>query len=156
MTIEGKLMWIQAWTPDFTPEEETLIVLIWVMDPRLPWHFYNKVLFTTILESLGKVLYLDSPSSQRTRGSTIRVKVQVDLTKERLEHVWLGFKNYDPNKGRWLKVQYEGIPEYCMYCKRQGHMNYDCTIKRRDEDINMMMALEAKKKEQFKRWTTRR
>ncbi|XP_025888843.1 uncharacterized protein [Solanum lycopersicum] len=73
----------------------------------LSWHCYNKVLLTTILESIGKVLYLDSPTSQKTRGSTTRVKFQVDLTKKRPEHVWLGFKNSDPNKGRWLKVQYE-------------------------------------------------
>ncbi|TMW88171.1 hypothetical protein EJD97_018954, partial [Solanum chilense] len=111
----------------------------------LPWHCYNKVLLTTILESVGKVLYLDSPTSQKTRGSTTRVKFQVDLTKKRPEHVWLGFKNLDPNKGRWLKVQYEGIPDYYMYCKHQGHMDYDCTIKRRDEEVNKRKEMESEK-----------
>ena len=107
-------MKIQAWTPDFTPEEETPVAPKWVSIPGLPWHFYNKVLLSTILESIGKVMFLDSPTSQRTRGSTTRVKVQVDLTKERPSHVWLGFKHSNPNKGRWLKVEYEGIPSYCF------------------------------------------
>ena len=84
MTIEGQFMRIQAWTPDFTPEEETPIVPIWVALQGLPWHCYNKVLLTTILESIGKVLYLDSPTSQKTRGSTTRVKVQIYITKKRL------------------------------------------------------------------------
>ncbi|TMW90214.1 hypothetical protein EJD97_016049, partial [Solanum chilense] len=128
------------------PKMELPIVLIWVVVLGLPWHCYNKVLSTTILESVGKVLYLDSPTSQRTRGSTTRVKVQVDLTNKSPEHVWLGFKNSDPNKGRWLKVQYEGIPDYCMYCKHQGHMDYDCTIKRRDEDVNRRKEMESEKK----------
>ncbi|KAG5631414.1 hypothetical protein H5410_003131, partial [Solanum commersonii] len=108
-SIEGQLMRIQAWTPDFTPEEETPIVPIWVALPKLPWYCYK---------------YLDSPSSQNTRGSMARVKIQIDLTKERPPHVWVGFKNSDPNNGRWQKIQYEGIPDYQI-----------CTIKKRDEDF---------------------
>ncbi|XP_069146548.1 uncharacterized protein [Solanum lycopersicum] len=145
MNIEGQAMRIQAWTPDFTPEEETPVVPIWVSIPGLPWHCYNKVFLTTILESIGKVLFLDSPTSQRTRGSTTRVKVQADLTKERPSHVWLGFKHSNPNKGRWLKVEYEGIPSYCFYCKHQGHKDEECTIKRRDEESRKKKELEVEK-----------
>uniref|UniRef100_M1DVR4 Endonuclease/exonuclease/phosphatase n=1 Tax=Solanum tuberosum TaxID=4113 RepID=M1DVR4_SOLTU len=150
MNIEGQLMRIQTWTPDFTPEEETPIVPIWVALPELPWHCYNKVVLTTILSSIGKVLYLDSPSSQKTRGSMARVKIQIDLTKERPPHVWLGFKNSDPNKGRWQKIQYEGIPDYCHYCKHQGHVDNVCTIKRRDEEFQRRKELEAEKKNKTK------
>jgi len=89
MSIEGQIMRIQAWTPEFTPEEETPIVPIWVALPELPWHCYNKVLLSTLLESIRKVLYLDSPTSQRTRGSMARVRVQVDLTKARPPHIWM-------------------------------------------------------------------
>lgn len=98
MNIEGQLMRIQAWTPYFTLEEEIHIVPIWVATPGVPWYCYNKVLLTTIFECIGKVLVLDSPTSQRTRGTTTRVKVQFDLTKARRTHVWLGFKNSDPYK----------------------------------------------------------
>ncbi|KAH0639356.1 hypothetical protein KY285_035942 [Solanum tuberosum] len=130
---------------DNNQEEETPIVHIWVALLELPWHCYNKVLLTTILSSIGKVMYLDSPTSQRTRGSMARVKIQIDLTKPRPPHVWVGFKNSDPNKGRWQKVQYEGIPNYCMYCKHQGHMDNVCTIKRRDEDFKNRREVEAEK-----------
>ena len=81
MNIEVPVMKIQTWTPDFTPEEETPISPIWMAIPGLPYHCYNKVLLTTILGSIGKVLFLNSTSSQRIRGSTLRVKVQADLTK---------------------------------------------------------------------------
>ncbi|KAG5613682.1 hypothetical protein H5410_013506 [Solanum commersonii] len=145
MRIDGQLMRIQTWTPEFTPKEETPIVPIWIALPELPWHCYNKVLLKTILSSNGKVLYLDSPTSQKTRGSMARVKIQIDLTKPRPPHVWVGFKNSDPNKGRWQKVQYEGIPDYCMYCKHQGHINNVCTIKRRDEDFKKRREKEVEK-----------
>ncbi|TMW98177.1 hypothetical protein EJD97_004399, partial [Solanum chilense] len=111
----------------------------------LPLHCYNKVFLSTILESIGKVLLLDSPTSQRIWGSTTRVKVQVDLTEERPSHVWLGFKNSNPNKGRWLKVEYESIPSYCFYCRHQGHKDEVCTIKRRDEDIQKRNVMDAAK-----------
>ncbi|KAH0730085.1 hypothetical protein KY289_001273 [Solanum tuberosum] len=145
MSIDGQLMRIQTWTPEFTLEEETPVVPIWVALPELPWHCYNKVLLTAILSSISKVLYLDSPTSQKTRGSMARVKIQIDLTKPRPPHVWVGFKNLDPNKGRWQKVQYEGIPDYCMYCKHQGHIDNVCTIKRRDEDFKKRREKEAEK-----------
>ncbi|KAG5613699.1 hypothetical protein H5410_013523 [Solanum commersonii] len=144
-------MRIQTWTPEFTPEEETPIVPIWVALPELPWHCYNKVLLTTILSSISKVLYLDSPSSQKTRGSMARVKIQIDLTKERPPVCILGrFKNSDPNKGRWQKIQYEGIPDYCHYCKHQGHVDNVCTIKRRDEEFQRRKEMEAEKQNKTK------
>ncbi|KAH0673690.1 hypothetical protein KY284_024777 [Solanum tuberosum] len=150
MNIKGQLMIIQTWTPDFTPEEEIPIVPIWVALPELPWHCYNKVLLTTILSSIGKVLYLDLPSSQKNRGNMARVKIQIDLTKERPPHVWLGFKNSDPNKGRWQKIQYEGIPYYYHYCKHEGHVDNVCTIKRRDEEFQRRKEIEAEKKNKTK------
>ena len=81
MNIAGKVMRIQTWTHDFTPEEETTIAPFWVAIPCLPWHCYNKALLTTILKSIGKVLFLDSPSSQKTRGSTLREKFKWTLLK---------------------------------------------------------------------------
>ncbi|KAH0695801.1 hypothetical protein KY289_013283 [Solanum tuberosum] len=150
MSIEGQLMRIKAWTPNFTPEKETPIVPIWVALPELPWNCYNKVLLTTILSSIGKVLYLDSPSSQKTRGNMARVKIHIDLTKERPPHVWVGFKNSNPNKGRWQKVQYEGITDYWLYCKHQGHVDNVCTIKRRDEEFKRKKEMEAEKRKRLR------
>ena len=70
----------------------------------------------------------------------------MDLTKTRPNYVWLGFKNSDPKKGRWLKVEYEGIPNYCLYCKLQGHMDEEYTIKRKDDDFKKRKEMEAGKK----------
>ena len=83
MTIAGQIMRIQAWTPSFKPDEETPLVPIWISLPELPWHCYNKEFITSLLSPIGRVLYLDSASINKTRGSQARVKVQVDLTKDR-------------------------------------------------------------------------
>ncbi|KAG5605828.1 hypothetical protein H5410_027320 [Solanum commersonii] len=53
-------------------------------------------------------------------------------------------------KELWQKIQYEGIPNYCMYCKHQGHMENACTIKRRDQDIKKRKEMETEKKSKNK------
>ncbi|KAG5606085.1 hypothetical protein H5410_027577 [Solanum commersonii] len=146
MTIEGKLMRIQAWTPIFRPEEETPIVPIWVLLPGLPWHCFKKEFITPLLESVGKVLYLDTISIKRTRASMAKVKVQVDLTKARPRHVWICLDEEDLTIGRWQPIEYENIPPYCAYCKYQGHMIEDCNFKTRDEDFKRRKELGAEMK----------
>ncbi|KAG5576589.1 hypothetical protein H5410_056723, partial [Solanum commersonii] len=54
---------------------------------KLPWHCYNKEFVTGLLSPIGKVLYLDSASIKKTRGSQARVKVQVDLTQKRPPYI---------------------------------------------------------------------
>ncbi|KAK4729616.1 hypothetical protein R3W88_022604 [Solanum pinnatisectum] len=145
MTIEGKLMRIQAWTPNFKPEEETPIVPIWVLLPRLPWHCFKKEFITPLLASVGKVLYLNTASIKRTRASMAKVKVQIDLTKARPRHVWIGLDDEDLTIGRWQTIEYENIPLYCDYCRHQGHMMEECNFRIRDEDFRKRKEGEADK-----------
>ncbi|KAG5604920.1 hypothetical protein H5410_026412, partial [Solanum commersonii] len=102
--------------------------------------------FTALLTSIGKVLYLDTSSIQKTRGSIAKVKKQVDLTKERPPHVWMGFGKGDHNVGRWQAIQYESVPDYCSYCKHQRRLIHVCTIEKRDEEYKKRMEMEAEKK----------
>ncbi|KAH0725167.1 hypothetical protein KY284_001032 [Solanum tuberosum] len=150
MTIVGQLIKIQTWTPTFRPEQKTPMVPVWVALPELPWHCYKKEFVSIPLKPIGKVLYLDSPTIQKTRGSVARVKVQIHLTKARAPHVWMGINEDDYNIGRWQQVQYEGVPEYCMYCRHQGHHEYDYNIKKRDEDHKKKKEVENEKKNKTK------
>uniref|UniRef100_M1E027 Uncharacterized protein n=1 Tax=Solanum tuberosum TaxID=4113 RepID=M1E027_SOLTU len=40
----------------------------------------------------------------------------------------------DITDGRWQKIEYDNIPDYCFYCKHQGQLDSDCTIRQRYED----------------------
>ncbi|KAG5580328.1 hypothetical protein H5410_050955 [Solanum commersonii] len=139
-----------TWTPNFTPEEETPIVPIWILLPGLPWHCFKKEFITPLLSPIGKVLYLDTTSIKRTRASMAKVKVQVDLTKAIPRHVWIGLDEEDLTIGRWQTIEYESIPPYCEYCKHQGHMLYDCNFKIRDEEFKKRKEQEAEKKDKNK------
>ncbi|KAH0736788.1 hypothetical protein KY285_012495 [Solanum tuberosum] len=150
MFIAGHLMKLHVWTPTFKPAEETPIVPIWITLPELPWHCYYMDILTPLLSPIGKALYLDSATMQKTRGSVAKVRVQIDITKERPQHVWLGFSKKDPSLGKWQIIEFEDVPPYCLYCKHQGHIIGECPLKERDEEIKKRKDEEAGKKEQEK------
>ncbi|KAG5580336.1 hypothetical protein H5410_050963 [Solanum commersonii] len=83
---------------------------------------------------------------QKTRGSVAKVRVQIDITKERPQHVWLGFSEKDPNLGKWQIIEYEDVPSYCIYCKHQGHVIGECPQKEKDEVIKKKRAGGCKEK----------
>ncbi|OIT20579.1 hypothetical protein A4A49_56079, partial [Nicotiana attenuata] len=136
MYIQGQMMKLEAWSPAFKPNEDSPIVPIWVVIPELPWHLYYMEILNPLLSPIGKALYLDLASFQKTRGSVAKVKIQIDLTKERPHHVWLGYDdNQDENgDGEWLEVQYDNIPAYCTHCKHLGHSEYLCEIRIKEEE----------------------
>ncbi|KAG5595028.1 hypothetical protein H5410_036260 [Solanum commersonii] len=144
------LMKPQVWTPTFKPAEETPIVPIWITLPELPWHCYYMDILTPLLSPIGKALYLDSATMQKTRGSVAKVRVQIDITKERPQHVWLGFSEKDPSLGKWQIIEFEDVPPYCLYCKHQGHIIGECPMKERDEEIKKRKEEETVKKGQEK------
>ncbi|OIT36808.1 hypothetical protein A4A49_60393, partial [Nicotiana attenuata] len=118
MYIQGQLMRIEAWNPIFKPNEDSPIVPIWIMIPELPWHLYYMEILTPLLSPICKALFLDLASFQKTRDSMVKIK-QIDLTKERPTHVWLGYdEDQDVNgDGQWLEVQYDNLPSYCSHCR---------------------------------------
>ncbi|OIT07450.1 hypothetical protein A4A49_31318 [Nicotiana attenuata] len=136
MYIQGQLMELEAWTPAFKPNEDSPIVPIWVVIPELPWHLYYMEILTPLLSPIGKALYLDLASFQKTRGSVAKVKIQIDLTKERPHHVWLGYDEEEDENGdgEWLEVQYDSVPAYCTYCRHLGHSEFTCEIRTLDEE----------------------
>ncbi|KAH0664058.1 hypothetical protein KY284_028989 [Solanum tuberosum] len=144
--IAGHPMKLQMWTPTFKPAEETPIVPIWITLPELPWYCYYMDILTPLLSPIGKALYLDSATMQKTRGSVAKVRVQIDITKERPQHVWLGFSEKDPSLGKWQIIEFEDVPSYCLYCTHQGHVLGECPVKDRDEVIKQKKELETNKK----------
>lgn len=93
-------MRLQLWTPTCNLEEEISIVLVWVTLLELPWHYYSMEVLSALLSLIGKALYLDSASIQKTWRSFMKVRVQMDITKERPQHVWLDFNEEDISFGK--------------------------------------------------------
>ncbi|KAK4716316.1 hypothetical protein R3W88_014654 [Solanum pinnatisectum] len=146
MYIAGHSMKLQMWTPTFKPAEETPIVPVWITLPKLHWHCYYMDILTPLLSPIGKALYLDFATMQKTRGSVAKERVQIDLTKKRHQYVWMGFSENDPTIGKWQIIEFEDVPSYCLYCKHQGHILGECPVKERDEEIRKKKEMENIKK----------
>lgn len=139
-------MRIQAWTPFFTPEKETLIVPVWILQPGLAWHCFRKPFITPLLETVVKVLYMDTTSFKRYKVGMARMKLQIYLTKPRPIHVWIGLNDDDDIIGIWKLFENENIPLYCEYYKYQGHYIEECIFKMRDDEYRLIKEKEYEKK----------
>ncbi|KAK4716268.1 hypothetical protein R3W88_014606 [Solanum pinnatisectum] len=95
--IEGQQMWLQKWSPDFKEKEDF---------------------------SIGTPLEMDLATIGRTRPSMAKVRVEIDLIKPQLDSVYVGLthKNFPQTGFMQEKIEYEGVPKYCKYCKKKKNM----------------------------------
>lgn len=121
---------------------ETPLIPVWVVLPELPWYCYFIEVVAPLLFPIGKALYLDLTTYKKTRESVAKVKVQIDLTKVRTQHVWMGYDEDKNREGRWQVIQYEDVPEYCSQCKHQGQIPMTCTMKRRNDEARRKKEME--------------
>ncbi|OIS98660.1 hypothetical protein A4A49_02340 [Nicotiana attenuata] len=82
--IEGQLMWLEKWTPNFKPEEDSPVVPVWVLLSELPFHCHTWHYVKKIVSPIGAPLSMDLATDHKTRPSIAKVRVEVDLTKPKL------------------------------------------------------------------------
>ncbi|XP_009614260.1 uncharacterized protein [Nicotiana tomentosiformis] len=72
-------------------------------------------------------LSMDLATDHTTRPSMAKVMVEVDLTKPKLESVFVG-QEYETNplKSFTQKLEYENVPKYYRHCKLLGHSILQC------------------------------
>lgn len=125
--IEGQPMWLTRWSPDFTPEEDSPLTPVWVLLPKLPFHLHTWHHIKQILSPTGVSMAMDIATKGRTRLSMAKVRVEINLSKPRLNHVFAGQRNAtNPLQGHEQKIEYEGVPKYCNHCRLQGHYMSQC------------------------------
>ncbi|XP_009758922.1 uncharacterized protein [Nicotiana sylvestris] len=80
-----------------------------------------------VLKPVGKPLSMDVATFGRTRPSTAKVRVDIDLTKPQETSVYVGQEEEtNPLKGFTEKIEYEHVPKYCKHCKLIGHSLVQC------------------------------
>ncbi|XP_009799697.1 protein PXR1-like [Nicotiana sylvestris] len=140
-------MWLQKWSPDFKPEEDLPIVLVWILLPKLPFHLHTWPYVKQIAREVGTPLEMDVATRRKTRPSMAEVRVEVDLLKPLPNHIWVGNEDDDsPLKGFEQKLEYESVPKYCRHCRKLGHDLINCRVvekmriaEKKEEDRTMML-----------------
>lgn len=120
-------MWLEKWTPNFKSKEDSPIVLVQILLPELPLHCHTWHYVKQIVSPTGNPLSMDLATDHRTRPSMAKVRVEVDLTKPKLNSVWVGQEDEsNPLKGFAQNLEYENVPKYCRHCKLLGHSILQC------------------------------
>ncbi|XP_075089127.1 uncharacterized protein LOC107806652 [Nicotiana tabacum] len=118
------------WTVGYNPKEETSKAAVWISLPNLSPELFARQSLLSIANAVGKPIAIDKATQVKSRPSTARVKVILDLldklpTRIRLQYV-------DNASGKivevFQEVIYDNLPGYCIYCKRQGHIEEMCRL----------------------------
>ncbi|KAK4343230.1 hypothetical protein RND71_036324 [Anisodus tanguticus] len=120
------LMRTFKWDVTFNPEEETRFAYGWISFPGLPPHFYGEASLFSMAASVGKPISIDSATRNKTRPSSARVKVEVDLLKSHPKSVLIQVGEGAEITSTSQRIRYDFLPKYCPNCKLQGHDSIGC------------------------------
>lgn len=114
---------IFPWSLGFNPKEETTRAFVWISLPSLPPVLFAKRFLLSIATAVGKPIEIDKATQEKTRPSTARVKVELDLL-DKLPH--RSRVQYLDEKSRKMvedfqEIVYDNRPAYCNFCKHQAH-----------------------------------
>lgn len=77
------------WTLSFNPKEETSRALAWLSLPGLPTSLFARKSLLSIASAVGRPIAIDKATQVRSRPSTARVKVELDLLDQHLKRIKL-------------------------------------------------------------------
>ncbi|KAG5598535.1 hypothetical protein H5410_029905 [Solanum commersonii] len=118
------------WSIGYNPKEETTLVVVWISLPNLSPDLFAKKSLLSIASAVGKQIAIDKATQIKSRPSTARVKVILDLMEKLPNRIRLQF--VDGKTGKLIEVfqesVYDNLPLYCNYCKHQGHDEDSCRL----------------------------
>ncbi|XP_060182422.1 uncharacterized protein LOC132612098 [Lycium barbarum] len=130
VTFEGDhVMKILTWSTKFKPEMKTTHTPVWITLLGLIWHYYEWDALCRILAPVGIPLTMDKATTTKTRPTTTKVRVEIDLMKSLVHEINIHILNSNGNFDIITqRVEYESVPPFCFHCKVQGHQDNICRI----------------------------
>lgn len=93
----------------------------------------------------------DQATYSKSQGNVTKFKVEIDLLKSRIDKIWLGFHRLDGSEdSKWLDIEYEKVPSYCLYCKMQGHLESQCRNKSWSDRVKAQKEEQNKKEREIR------
>lgn len=138
---EGNNMKILKWTTNFRPDTETTLAPVWINLPNLSWHYYEWDALYRIVQPMGTPLFMDKATASKTRPTTTKLRVEIDLERPLLHEISVEIRNKEGQLEKFIpKIEYETIPVFFSHCKVQGHSISSCRIQ------TLRLILEPKRK----------
>ncbi|KAG9444338.1 hypothetical protein H6P81_015678 [Aristolochia fimbriata] len=141
--VQGHLMKVFRWSSNFpSSKKETSLAAVWVSFPLLPLVFFEERLLHSVASLVGRVVAIDGQTRNLSRTDVARVWVEVDLSKELPNKLWIGIGN----SGFWQAINYKRLPSYCANCCLQGHSTKRCkfnNMKARDKRSKLPLEIKS-------------
>ncbi|KAL0911338.1 hypothetical protein M5K25_019472 [Dendrobium thyrsiflorum] len=122
--INNCYMRLIKWSPSFDVDVESPVVPIWVSFSNLRPHLFSPRILQGLGSIFGRPLKIDQATSVGSRPFVARILVELDVSKQHPDKVWVGPNNL----GYVQSVVLENVPSYCLHCKALGHSNADCLV----------------------------
>lgn len=114
---------LKKWSPDFCSQLESIrVVPVWTLFPDLDPCFWSSAALSKIASVIGKPLYADPYTTEKTRISFARVLIDIDISKE----LTTSIKMNTPYGLKEVTVDYEWVPHFCSLCDCIGHSSSKC------------------------------
>ncbi|KAL0906731.1 hypothetical protein M5K25_025248 [Dendrobium thyrsiflorum] len=112
------------WSPSIDVDVESPVVPIWVSFTNLRPHLFSPRILQGLGSIFGRPFKIDHATSIGSRPSVARILVELDVSKQHPDKVWVGANNL----GYVQSVVLENVPSYCLHCKALGHSNANCLV----------------------------
>ncbi|KAH0683369.1 hypothetical protein KY290_021955 [Solanum tuberosum] len=112
---------------------------VWISLPRLSPDLFAKRSLLSMASAVGRPIVIDKATQDKTRPSTARVKVILDLMDKLPKRMRLQYLDEQTGKIQevFQEFIYDNLPLYCNHCKHQGHDENNCrSILKKNQDKN--------------------
>ncbi|KAG8382267.1 hypothetical protein BUALT_Bualt05G0059000 [Buddleja alternifolia] len=123
--FDGFPMRVLKWTSEFNPNEESPIMPIWIKIFGLRPHWFHRQFLYHVASMIGKPLKLDEATTDIANPMVARICVELNVLDKLQPDIPIQING----KTIFLKVQYEGIPQYCKICRHRGHSMAACFLR---------------------------
>ncbi|XP_050218920.1 uncharacterized protein LOC126669481 [Mercurialis annua] len=121
ITFDKHPLILQEWKRKMSFDmQEVASVPVWVKFAMLPWEYWNPESLSSITSTLGKPLFADKCTRDRSKLAYARVLIDM-----KLKGLFPDYVIIEDEEGDQLmqSVEYEWKPILCRTCKRLGHRN---------------------------------
>ncbi|KAH0726124.1 hypothetical protein KY284_001989 [Solanum tuberosum] len=110
--------------------KETSRALAWLSLPGLPISLFTRKSLLSIALAAGRPIAIDKATQVRSRPSTARVKVELDLLDKHPKRIKLQYLDEESSKilEHFQEIVYDNLPLYRTNCKHQGHAEINCRL----------------------------
>lgn len=123
VNLKSGVMRLFEWTKDFKAHTQRQThTQVWIRLWELPQEYWMERTLYEIAGAIRTPLLIDNVTKNRLFGHYAKVLMDLDLSENLFYEVMVEQEGY----AFPVEIEYEGLPDFCTYCKSIGHNITSC------------------------------